>query len=355
MFKPINNAGRRNELTNLPPRELKEYIEFDSAADTKYAQTHPAFGSVAHIFHQNWHGIRAAAGVLPGHKIAIPLHAPLLRVAVEELMQRLQEWRVKKIVVHGFSDICQPLIRSLRRDDYDLYLVWHGNLAQLVWEPEVDYFRLAFLEFKKGNFRHGHMIKAGMGDVIDGFFAPMLVNSAPVMSGQRIVPAFASAQATGLVASDTDIRKNAHTSLLGAARSKSLTDVFYYGNIRGLDSLISRCSRIRYLGHDAHLKRLLEIDVVINVSVIDCHPMVGLEALAAGAVDLSGPLFLDALEDHPYKKLTTITNPFDVREIASRIDIIPEISNSELQSMMADYRSRLSAISLSRYLEFLEL
>ena len=355
MFKLVNKSERRNELPNLPPRELKDHIEFNSLTDTKYAQTHPDFGSVAHLFHQNWHGIRAAAGVLPGHKIAIPLHAPLPRAAVENLLRRLQEWRVKKIVVHGFSNICQPLIRTLRRHDYDLYLVWHGNLAQLVWEPEVDYFRLAFLEFKKGNFRRAHMIKAGMGDVLDGFFAPMLVNSAPVMNDQRIVPAFASAQKSGLVAAEIDIRKNPHTSLLGATRSKSLTDVFYYGNIRGLDFLISRCRRIRYLGHDAHLKRLLEIDVLINVSVIDCHPMVGLEALAAGAVDLSGPLFLDVLEDHPYKKLTTIANPFDVREIASRIDIIPEISNSELQSMMADYRSRLSAISLSRYLEFLEL
>ncbi len=345
----------RNSLPNLAPRILRDNIQFDASDDSKYARQDPRFDKVAHIFHQNWHGIRAAAGVLPGHKIAIPLHPALRTASIQEVVVKLRQWGTGKIVFHGFSHVAEKLFNVVQREGYECYLVWHGNFAQLAWEPEVHYFTAALSALRKGRFRRAHVMRAGIGDALPCFFAPMLLNSPPVLPAQRLVPAFSAEYATALIGADVDIRKNAHSSLIGASLSKSIDAIFYYGNIKGIEPLLTRCTRIQYRGHDEHLKRLLEIDVVVNASVIDCHPMVGLEALSAGAVDISGPLFLDALGNHPYTKLTTITNPFDVREIAFRLDVIKEIDNSELQSIMVDYARQIASVSISRYCDFLGL
>jgi hypothetical protein len=100
---------------------------------------------------------------------------------------------------------------------------------------------------------------------------------------------------------------------------------------------------------------LHDIDISVNVTTIDCHPMVDLEALGAGAAALTGPLFLDALEEHPYTRLTVIANPFDVRAISNRLTVIKRMNNSELQEMMLDYKKSLATISGERYADFLDI
>jgi hypothetical protein len=70
---------------------------------------------------------------------------------------------------------------------------------------------------------------------------------------------------------------------------------------------------------------------------------------------VTGPLFLDALGEHPYTKLSQIDNPFDVRGIGGRLDALRDIAKGELAAIVEDYVQQLVSISQSRYCEFLEL
>jgi hypothetical protein len=146
-----------------------------------------------------------------------------------------------------------------------------------------------------------------------------------------------------------------HSSLLGAALADQIDNVLYYGKIHGIVPPMKRCKRIQYRGHDHHIALLHEIDVTVNVTTIDCHPMVDLETLGAGGISLSGPLFLDALQTHPYTALTVIENPFSVNDIRDRLVRLCQMSNSELNEIIGDYAAALSRISLERYKTFLEI
>lgn len=83
--------------------------------------------------------------------------------------------------------------------------------------------------------------------------------------------------------------------------------------------------------------------------------MVDMEALGAGAMALSGPLFLDALTEHPFTVLSAIANPFNVREIGKRLDHLSSMNNPELQAIISDYAREITRVSRKRYAEFLNL
>jgi hypothetical protein len=336
------------------PRPLSEGVEYDAKADTRYAREAPSFAHVAHIFHQNWHGIRSAAGVLPGHKVALP-QSKLRHDELLELIARLHNWGIRKAVFHGFSHLANHVLKAVSGADIACYLVWHGSLAQLVLEPEVEFFNLALAACQTGRLRRAHMMKAGMGDIFPRSYEPVLLNSPPITGRSRLIAAFGSDHAVALVPAHTDIHKNIHTSLTGAALSDAIDDVLYFGKVRGRISAIERCKRIKYRGHTKYLDMLHDIDVVVNVTAIDCHPMVEMEALGAGAMALTGPRFLDALQKHPFTRLSTIDNPFSVKDIRDRLGVLRAMDNTELQEMMSRYTAELTSISHNRYSEFLEI
>ncbi len=336
------------------PRPCSAEILYDADCDRKYANSDTRFDGVMHVFHQKWHGIRAAAGVLPGRKIGVPQDYRASGRARAALLAKAAEWGAQKAVFHGYSPAVEALLKTFCAEGIACYLVWHGNLAQLAWRPEVDFFSLAQGAAKRGLFRRAHMLKAGMSAIFPNAFKPMLVNGPPVMKGGRISPPFSNRPATALVPGHVDIRKNVHTSMIGCALS-SIESILHYGRIRGEFPILSRGKRIAYKDHDQHLMLLTQIDVTVNVSVIDCHPMVEMEALAAGAMSVTGPLYLDALQQHPYTKLSVIANPYDVEEIASRLNFLRQVKATELADIVDDYRRAIRLTSLERYAEFLEL
>lgn len=344
-----------NKRDPISPRQLSSEIEFDADGDCRYAQNDRNFAHVAHIFHQNWHGIRSAAGVQPGHKVAIPLQRPLSKGDLMKLVMRLEEWGIRKAVFHGFSDTAERALRMVRAAGIECYLVWHGNLSQLAWKPEAQFFERAMTVCRHGIVRRVHMMKSGMGMVFPRAYEPMLLNCPPITNRRRLIPAFSANRKIALVPAFPDIRKNLHSSLLGAALSSSIEEILYYGKLHGGMPEIARCKRVPYTGHHNHIAFLHDIDVSVNVTTIDCHPMVDMEALGAGAMVLSGPLFLDALTAHPFTALSVIANPFNVREIGKRLDFLSSMDNPELQAIMSDYASEITRVSRERYAEFLNL
>jgi hypothetical protein len=330
-------------------------VSFDDVSDSRYSVIDSRFDKVVHIFHKQWHGIRSSAGVLPGHKIALPSPNDLLPHDIFFLQEQLELWGITRAVFHGFSTAADRVLRVIAKAGVPSFLVWHGNLAQLVWEPEGQFFALAHTAAEQGLFRRAHMLKFGMEAVFPRGFRPMLVNSPPVTGRRRLVPAFGSARHLALVPAFPDIRKNLYSSLLGAAMSERINRVLYYADIQNIIPALQRCERTLYRNHDAHMSLLHDVDVVVNVTAIDCHPMVDLEALGAGSMALSGPIYLDTLEAHPYTRMSVISNPFSVSEICQRLNYLASMDNSELNEILLDYASAISSVSRSRYEEFLEL
>lgn len=361
-FEKVLSSAKRNFRKIVPrigkkksPELPCKAVEFDSDRDRRYSNSDRRFDEVVHVFNQDWLGIRSAAGVLPGHKIAYPYPNELKSSDFLAIRDHIQRWNIKKAVFHGFSGSAEKILHRFMSLDVSCYLVWHGNLSPLVWRPEVDYFERAIELNQSGRIKKASMLKAGMSAVFPNAFGPMLVNSPPKINRKRLVPAFSGNRVVALVPSNTDIRKNVHSSLLGAALCPDVDDVLYYGNIRGIFPAISRCKRIKYEGHERHLSFLHNIDVTINATAMDCHPMVDLEALGCGAIGISGPLFLDALEEHPYTKLSTIVNPFDVNEMSKRLSLLRNMDNKELNDIAGDYSMKITEISIARYADFLGL
>ena len=92
----------------------------------------------------------------------------------------------------------------------------------------------------------------------------------------------------------------------------------------------------------------------MNASIVDCHPMVELEALAAGTPAIRGRLGMDALDDHPYVQLTQVGDPLNVADVRSTLQRVLRVPTSELQEMMTDYSRAMVQLSFERYSEFLE-
>lgn len=103
------------------------------------------------------------------------------------------------------------------------------------------------------------------------------------------------------------------------------------------------------------MEAMSQADAVMNASIVDCHPMVELEALAAGTPALRGRLGMDALEDHPYVEITQVADPLsvaDVRQTLRRMLAAPVV---EMDDMMSSYSRQMVALSFERYSEFMEI
>ncbi|MNN37207.1 hypothetical protein D3C81_1511420 [compost metagenome] len=96
-------------------------------------------------------------------------------------------------------------------------------------------------------------------------------------------------------------------------------------------------------------------DIVLNASVVDCHPMVELEALAVGTPSVRGRLGLDALEDHDYVRLTQVRDALNVSDVSATISRILTVPDAEIEEMMGAYSAQLIELSNTRYAEFMEL
>ena len=209
---PRSRSSTTEISPNIPSAGDAEIL-FDDISDTRYSAVNSRFDKVVHIFHTQWHGIRSSAGVLPGHKIALPSPDDLLPNDIFFLQAQLELWGITRAVFHGFSTAADRVLRVITKAGVPSFLVWHGNLSQLVWEPEGQFFALAHTAAEQGLFRRAHMLKLGMEAVFPRSFRPMLVNSPPVTGRQRLVPAFGSGCHLALVPAFPDIRKNLYSSL----------------------------------------------------------------------------------------------------------------------------------------------
>lgn len=331
-------------------------VDWNSPQDTQYAHRDERFEGVVHIFHRQWLGIRAAAGSLPGNKLAIDAHRALGSPGVEQVLKLLRHAGVSHYVFHGMSDNASTLIRSLSRLGLaeQTFLVYHGNVSQWFDSPERKLAFQAIQLAQEGHVRSLHILKPRHALPGVKSFAPMLLNMSPAL-GIR-TPAPQSRKSTVLIPGTHEWRKNLHCNALGAAMLESVEQVVHYAPGLTLpEPWQGKLSYKPFVSREGTFDLMEGSLATLNVSLSECHPMVAIESEAVGTPCLRCRLFLDALEDHPYVRVVEVedpTNPFAIREVLQQLQAVPQL---ELAEMMSDYSRAVDALSLSRYLAFLEL
>ncbi|WP_248320399.1 class I SAM-dependent methyltransferase [Caballeronia sp. Sq4a] len=334
-------------------------FEWQSIRDTQYANADSRFDQVCHIFNVDWLGIRSAVGALPGWKLSVPSTRGIPVADIERIIALLQQHRIRKLVLHGISDPMYALSRALSRVGFDdQSLVWHGTTAQWVWDDERRFALQAIQMARNGEVRRFSAIRRGLGPVIgERNFAPQLVNMPPLFKEQSVarrVPR--NDKCSVLAPSWNDLRKNLATNVLAAQCVDRVDQIYVVAKTFDLPKwLASKVTKLAYRDHSSMLEVMASMDVVLNVTTIDCHPMVDLESMSVGTPCVRGPLFLDGLEDHEYVRATAVDNPMSVEDVRQRIDRVLSTDHGEMQGMMSDYKSALLELSRQRYVEFLKL
>lgn len=335
----------------------KEF-DWNALRDISLAHQDVRFAEVCHVFHKEWHGIRSASGSLPGNKLAISESQKLSVDSILNIANKITAVGVKKIVMHGFSSNMKRLMDGLCKFGLeDFYLVWHGTVAQLAYSGEVKLAQSFFKLIKEKKLRKFHTIRSGFGDVLgNSFYTPQLLNLYPNVPLSNLKIGVRNNDLVALIPSWNDIRKNLYANILAAENMTRVRKTWIFANNVELPVWLStKLQRLpKVVGHEI-FDSIRACDIVLNATIIECHPMVDLEALAVDRPVVMGPLFLDGLENHPYTKLATVQNPLSVVEIQRVADTVLSIAENELYEIMTSYKSDLKQLSLMRYTEFLEI
>lgn len=335
-----------------------EEFDWNASRDVNFAHQDTRFAKVCHVFHKEWHGIRSASGSLPGNKLAISENQKLSADAISNIANKITAMEIKKIIMHGFSKNMKRLMEGLRKFGFEnFYLVWHGTTAQLAYSEEIKLAQSFFELVKEKKIRKFHTIRVGFGDALsDLSYRPQLLNLYPNVMFSKPNLGIRSEDAIAIAPSWNNVGKNLYANILAAENMTRVRKTWIFADNIELPAWLStKIERLpKVVGHEI-FGSMRACDIVLNATLIDCHPMVDMEALAVNRPVVIGPLFLDGLESHPYTKLTTVQNPLSVSEIQRVADTVLSISGDELYEMMASYKSNIKQLSLTRYTEFLEI
>ena len=334
----------------LPPKKL----EWDLERDRLYAHKLPGFERVLHIFSSQWLGIRAAAGSLPGHKLAIDAHSTLDRNEVRSVIQNCDTAGVTHIVFHGLSPAMAQLISYFSSVGLSsrLYIVYHGNIVQWCYEPERASV-LKALEFARtGAIKRIHFMKRDHEVLAPNTYRPILLNMAPIIP----TPRSGTSSPFALVPGSSYWLKNLHCNVLGAALSEQIEKVIHFAHGITLPSpFSSKLEHVKHVDRPSTLRLMSLCGITLNVSLAECHPMVSLESEAVGTPCLRNPLFLDAHEEHPYVRLVEVKDTASPVEISRQASTLLSMRRTEIAELIGDYLYKINTTSELRYREFLEL
>jgi len=357
-----DRAGREADAEHFGAGHSRsaETVEWNARRDVIYSHTRSGFEKVLHIFQQEWFGIRAAAGSLPGHKLAISADIQLTHKQLIAIYERIERDSFSRIVFHGLSENTSRLAELLAKRGLSelIYMIKHGSQVQ--WFADEDR-RMAFktielLRSKK--IRKLQFIKPGFDYPLQGVFRPLLFNLSPSfdetggLQGARALPLDGVVLAPGWPA----WTKNLYTNVLGAALSSHVHSIWLHAQGVELPAPLSnKLALKKYATREETFQLMAMSSLCLNVSLADCHPMINIEAQSLGRPCLRRRLFLDALEDHPYVALTTVNDESSIAEVRERVDAVLAMPPDEREGLTHDYQRQSDAVAFARYAEFLEL
>lgn len=355
---PATQAQRTRTTELQLPAAAAPLFQFDAPRDTRFAQRGEGHERVCHMLHQEWFGIRAAAGALPGHKLAVSASDRPSVHDIEAVARRFEAERIDRVVVHGFSNAMAAWIKGLSAAGFShIYLVWHGAPVMWVHNDERRFFSLALELAKKGYIRRIQGMRGGTHAAIGEIGWPSQIYNMPPRFDAG-VPRHARrhAQAIAFSPSWNLVHKNLSTNVAAAVACPAVENIWVMASDFQLPyGTEKKIEVIPKLDQAQMMETMSLCDIVLNASVVDCHPMVELEALAVGTPSVRGRLGLDALEDHEYVRLTEVRDALNVSDIKTTISRILAVPDAEIEGMMGSYSAQLIELSNARYAEFMEL
>jgi SAM-dependent methyltransferase len=347
-------ASKEQQVPSVP----SPIFQYDAPRDTRFAQLIAGHERVCHVMHQEWFGIRAAAGALPGHKLAVSASDRPTAQDVEAVGRLFQADRIDRIVVHGFSTAMASWIKGLSGAGYlHISLVWHGAPVMWVHNEERRYFELALQLAKEGYIRRIQGMRGGTHSAIGTVGWPKQIYNMPP-SYHPPVPRHTRRheQAIAFSPSWNLVHKNLATNVAGAVASAEVDTIWVLASDFQLPYATGKKIEVLPKLDQVQMMDTMSLcDVVLNASIVDCHPMVELEALAVQTPSVRGRLGMDSLEDHDYVRLTQVNDALSVSDVAKTISRVLSVPDSELVDMMESYSRQLIDLSSARYAEFMEL
>lgn len=318
-------------------------VLIDQPLDTSWAHERPSHAKVLHVSHQYWHGIRAAAGYLPGSKAAIVEDRRLTLTEVNRLAELIERRKLETVMFHGWSANMTLIATALRRlfgKRLRLVAVWHGNSAQFINPFEMECVHVLIQLRQKRVLDALTSVKPDLYLLDPSFERDVLLNVGPRVT----VPAprpyrFESA----LIPVPLDWRKNLHTNLFAVAAAGYKRAIVTAGLTKEQFPFKLRC-KLEHLDRpprDVLFSVLTHVDLVMNVTLSECQPMTTLEALAHRVPSLTGPLSLGDLDRHPYQQLAQVERVDTLGPVTRAIEKFRSIESNELRAMMADYETTL--------------
>jgi hypothetical protein len=336
-------------------------VLFDDPLDTRWAHRLPRFGRLLHVFHQEWHGIRAASGYLPGHKLAITAERPMSAGELKRAVERVAGSLCNRVIVHGYSPNAHEFLVAAHKalgKSVQLMCVWHGSTAQFHHTFEVECFTKILELRRRGVLDRVATVKPGMHLLADEVFPKTVLNLPPKVEAVEH-QVNGPATRTALIPTPNDWRKNFFTNLFACEASPRLDDVYVTASF-SLPPALKPSKRVHRVKRPTRLEffdLVRHSDVVLNASLSECQPMTGLESLAVRVPCISGPLSLGALDAHPYQQLAQVVGVDSVQMVEAAIErmlALRERSPQELVQMMADYEQCLTSEALHILEDFVQ-
>ncbi|MFY2557700.1 methyltransferase domain-containing protein [Corallococcus terminator] len=334
----------------------------NAAMDTRWSADLPQFGKLMHVFHQEWHGIRAAAGYLPGQKLAIAAERVLDERELRASLEVVERSGCRQVIVHGFSTNARDFVVLLRRalgSSVRILALWHGSSAQFHNSFELDCFAQLIDLRRRGILDAVATVKPGMHLLAPEVFPKTVLNLPPRLSeADRILPSRRLTRAA-LIPTPNDWRKNFFTNLFACQASSRIDDIYVTASYHLPDAMKSP-RRIHHVARPSRTELfdlVRRCDIVLNASLSECQPMTGLEALALRVPCVHGPLSLGALDSHPFQKLAQVSGVDSVEVVAAAIErmvALRDRSPEELTQMMVDYERALTVEAVKVLEEFVQ-
>ncbi|QSQ14751.1 class I SAM-dependent methyltransferase [Myxococcus landrumensis] len=331
-----------------PPSSPPAFLH-NAALDTRWAFDLPQFGRVMQVFHQEWHGIRAASGYLPGQKLAITSERPLDERELRAAIELVDRSGCRSVMVHGYSNNAHDFMVLLRRamgSSVRILALWHGSTAQFHYTSELDCFTQLIDLKRRGVIDALATVKPGMHLLAKDIFPKTVINLPPKLSETERTSRGRALTRAALIPTPNDWRKNFYTNLFACQASPRIKDIYVTASYRLPESL-KGTRRVHHVSRPSRTE-LFELirrcDVVLNASLSECQPMTGLESLALRIPCVHGSLSLGALDSHPYQRLTQVAGVDSVEVVAAAIEqlvSLRERTPGELVKMMEDYEQAL--------------
>jgi hypothetical protein len=266
---------------------------------------------------------------------------------INYLLQIIDEKDIEHVVVHGYSSGYDDLLRGVRsaRQDIKTYSVWHGGPSQFDDKLVYRSFEHLWKLKRTGLLDKIAMVKGGMQKMSSDFFSELVFNYPPYIIKHEDVSAEAGAV---LVPLRPIYRKNIYSNLLAAKMSDDVNLIYTTSKVPLFGGLLSD-ENIRVLNNGKGLSRyeMFEyynrVQLVMNVTMAECQPMVFLESLSFGVPCLIGPNSFGHLDGHEYKKLIEVVRPDVLTDIINAIKNVKAQSEKDprgLNDMMVDYSKK---------------